>query len=94
MARLPALIVLLVLGVLSLPTSAALFDGPGTENWILPIQLGAMAAIGAVVGLALPLAPAGSTPLRRVLVGAAWGVGMAIVGVVLFWFLLNGIRGA
>ena len=38
--------VLLVLGVLSLPAAAYVLDAPGTENWIVPVQLVAMAAIG------------------------------------------------
>jgi hypothetical protein len=52
--RLAALVLLLVAGILSLPLAAAAFDGEGTENWILPAQLGGMAVLGAVVGYLLP----------------------------------------
>lgn len=87
--------VLLVAGILSLPLSAALFDGPTTENWILPIQLLAMAGIGACLTVAFPaLAPAGAGSGRRLVVGVGWGIAAALCGVALFWFLLNGLRGA
>ena len=35
--RVVALLVLLVLGVVSLPLVASVLDGEGTENWILPV---------------------------------------------------------
>jgi hypothetical protein len=52
-----------------------------------------MALIGALVGLVLPGFLTGSTR-RRVLVGAAYGVGAAVVGVLIFFLLLNGFSGA
>ena len=65
-------LVLMVLGVLSLPLVASLFDGEGTENWIIPVQLILMAIIGAVVTLALPSLIEGegiSIPVAR-----GWGL--------------------
>ncbi len=52
--RLVALVLLLAAGILSLPLAAFAFDGEGTENFILPAQLGGMAVLGAVVGYLLP----------------------------------------
>jgi len=81
-------------GIASLPLAASLFDGEGSENWILPVQLVGMAAVGAVVGSLLPsLAGAGSSPGQRAGIGAATGVGMAVVGVVIFFLLLSGFTG-
>jgi hypothetical protein len=87
--------VLLVTGGYSLPVTAYFFDGPRTENWLLPIQLGAMALIGAACAVALPaLAPAGASTGRRALLGVGWGLLGAVVGVLISWFLLTGLRGA
>ncbi len=93
--RLVALVVLLAAGIISLPLAAAAFDGEGTENWILPAQLGGMAVLGAVVGNLLPGLAGDSASRRR----ATWvGVGvallLAVVGVVFFFLLLNGFDGA
>lgn len=93
MTRLLGWLVLIAAGMLSLPLAAYFLDDRGTENWILPVQLGGMALIGALVGLALPGFLSGSTR-RRVLLGAAYGVGAAVVGVLIFFFLLNGLSGA
>lgn len=93
--RVVGVLVLLVAGMLSLPVAAAFLDGAGTENWIVPAQLGAMAAVGAGTTLALPaLARAGAVPARRALTGIWWGLLAALAGVLVFWFLLNGFRGA
>ena len=93
--RLLGIVVLLVLGMLSLPAAASVLDGQGTENWIVPVQLVAMAAIGAAVTIALPgLAREGATTGRRALTGAWWGLLAAAVGVVVFWLLLSGFGGA
>ena len=90
-----AVLLLLVAGVLSLPVVAYFFDGQGTENWIIPIELLVMALLGAVVGRALPgLAGAGATPGRAMVVGAITGVVASFVGVVLFFLLLSGFEGA
>ena len=93
--RVVGIVVLLVLGILSLPAAASVLDGQGTENWIVPVQLVAMAAIGAAVTIALPgLAREGATTGRRALTGAWWGLLAAAVGVVVFWLLLSGFGGA
>ena len=93
--RVVALVVLLVLGVLSLPLVAAVLDGEGTENWIIPVQLLLMAAIGALVGRMVPaLAGPGATRGRAVLVGAAAGVAAAVLGLLIFFVLLSGLDGA
>jgi hypothetical protein len=93
--RLVGIVVLVVLGMLSLPVSAYALDDPGTENWIVPVQLLAMAALGAAVTVGLPgMAREGATTGRRALTGAWWGLLAAFVGVIVFWFLLNGFRGA
>lgn len=93
--RLVGIVVLVVLGMLSLPVSAYVLDDPGTENWIVPVQLLAMAALGAAVTVGLPgMAREGGSTGRRALTGAWWGLLAAFAGVVVFWFLLNGFRGA
>lgn len=93
--RVVGIVVLLVLGMLSLPLSAYFLDGQGTENWIVPVQLVAMAALGAAVTVSLPgLAREGASTGRRALTGVWWGLLAAFVGVVVFWFLLNGFSGA
>lgn len=93
--RIVGAVVLLVTGMLSLPLSAALLDGEGTENWIVPVQLLAMAGIGAGLAVALPaLAREGAPTGRRAMTGAWWGLLAALVGVLVFWFAINGITGA
>ncbi len=93
--RVVGIVVLLVLGILSLPAAASVLDGQGTENWIVPVQLAAMAAIGAAVTIALPgLAREDATTGRRAMTGAWWGLLAAAVGVVVFWLLLSGFGGA
>ena len=88
-------VVLLATGIYSLPLAAALLDEEGTENWIVPVQLLVMAAIGAGLALALPaMARAGAPAGRRALTGAWWGLLAAFLGVLLFWFLLSGFGGA
>lgn len=93
--RLLALTILLVAGILSLPLAAYLLDDQGSENWILPVQLGGMAALGGVVGVLLPgLARPGSSRGRAARIGALVGVGLAVLGVVVFFLLLSGFDGA
>ena len=93
--RLAALVLLLVAGILSLPLAAAAFDGEGTENFILPAQLGGMAVLGAVVGYLLPgLAGDTASKRRAMWVGVGVGLLLAVFGVVLFFLLLNGFDGA
>ncbi len=93
--RVVALPVFLVAGVLSLPLAAYFLEDRGTENWIVPVQLLVMAAIGAGVTVTLPaLARAHAPTGRRALTGALWGLLAASVGVLVFWFQLSGFRGA
>ena len=93
--RVVGIVVLLVLGVLSLPAVAFVIDGEGAENWIIVVDLVAMAAVGAAVTIALPgLAREGATTGRRAMTGAWWGLLAAAVGVVVFWLLLSGFGGA
>lgn len=95
MPRVLAYLVLLVAGVLSLPVAAAFFDGEGSENWILPVQIGGMAVVGALVGATTPaLVGEGASTGRRVVLGAVIGVVVALIGVALFFLLLNGFDGA
>src|SRR6188472_1904695 len=92
--RVVGIVVLLVLGVLSLPAVAFVIDGEGAENWIIVVDLVAMAAVGAAVTIALPgLAREGATTGRRAMTGAWWGLLAAAVGVVVFWLLLSGFGG-
>jgi hypothetical protein len=93
--RVVGIVVLLVLGVLSLPAAAYVLDEQGTENWIVPAQLVVMAAVGAAVTVALPgLAREGATTGRRAMTGAWWGLLAAAVGVVVAWLLISGFGGA
>jgi hypothetical protein len=93
--RVAAVAVLVVAGIASLPLAALFLDGEGTENLIVPAQLAGMAVVGAAVGLLLPgLAGARATSRRAAWTGALVGVGMAVVGVLLFFLLLNGFDGA
>lgn len=93
--RVVGVVVLLGAGILSLPLTAAVLDGDGTENWIVPVQLVLMAGIGAAAAVALPaLAPEAATTGRRALTGAGWGLLAALVGLAVFWLLLNGFGGA
>jgi hypothetical protein len=93
--RLVGIVVLLVLGMLSLPAAAYVLDSPGTENWIVPVQLLAMAAAGAAVTVALPaMARAGAPSGRRAMTGAWWGLLAALAGVAVSWIAISGFRGA
>ena len=95
MPRILAFTILLLAGILSLPVSAAFFDGEGSENWIIPVQLGGMAVVGALVGMATPaLARESAGTGRRMVFGALLGLLAALIGVALFFLLLNGFDGA
>jgi hypothetical protein len=93
--RWSAVLILLVLGIFSLPVAALFSDSEGSENWILPGAIALIVALGAIVGSALPgLAGPGASRARGALVGAGVGVAMLVVGVVIFFLLLNGFEGA
>lgn len=93
--RAVAVVVLLVAGILSLPVSAFFFDGEGSENWILPVALLAMAVLGAVVGRLLPgLGGAGASVARSAWIGAVVGVVASLAGFVIFFLLISGLDGA
>ena len=93
--RLVALVLLLGAGIVSLPLAALAFDGEGTENFILPAQLGGMVLLGAAVGYLLPgLAGEVASRRRAVWVGVGVALLFAVLGVVFFFLLLNGVDGA
>jgi len=93
--RVVAVVVLLASGILSLPLAAAALDGGRTENWIIPVQLLVVAAIGAALTVALPaMARVGAPAGIRALTGLGWGLLAGLAGILLFWFLLNGFHGA
>ena len=75
------------------PLAATFLDDQGSENWILPVDVALVALLGGLLGAALPGFVAGPTR-RRVLVGAAYGVAAAAVGVLVFFLLLSGFEGA
>ena len=90
-----ALLILLAAGVLSLPVSALFLDDEGNENWILPAAFAAMAVIGAVVGSVLPgVAGRDASAAKGRWVGALVGVGMLLLGTLVFFLLLSGFDGA
>ncbi len=90
-----AVVILLVLGVFSLPVTASFFDGEGSENWIVPVAVLVMAVVGAVVGSMLPgLAGPRANQQRGAITGAVVGVVMLVLGLVVFFLLLNGFEGA
>ena len=93
--RVVVVAVLVLLGMVSLPLVASVLDGQGTENWILPVHLLVMAAVGAVAGRLVPaLAGEGASPPRAVVVGGLVGLGGAVLGLVVFFLLLSGLGGA
>ncbi len=91
--RTPGGLLLLAAGILSPALVAMFLDDQGSENWILPVQIGGMAVVGALVGVGVPGFLSGSGT-RRALLGAAAGVAAAMLGVVVFFLLLSGIDGA
>ncbi len=93
--RVVAVVALLASGILTLPLAAAVLDGGRTENWIIPVHLLVVAAIGAALTVALPaMARAGAPAGTRALTGAGWGLLAGLAGILLFWLLLNGFHGA
>lgn len=92
--RAGAALFLVVLGVLSLPLVAMVFDEAGQERWIIPVQVALMTLVGVGVGLLVPaLAGADATRTRRAVVGALIALVGVAISLVLFVVLLNGIGG-
>ena len=86
-----ALVLLVAAGVVSLPVVAAFLDGSSVDSLIIPVQLAAMALVGAIVGYLLPgLAGDGASSSRGAGFGALVGVAAALVSVAVFALLLNG----
>ena len=89
------MLLLLVLGIFSLPVTAYFFDGEGSENWIIPVAVLLMAVLGAIVGSMLPgIAGPGASQQRGAIIGAVVGVVMLVLGIVVFFVLLSGFDGA
>ena len=90
-----AVLILLVLGIFSLPVAASFSDSEGSENWILPGAVALMVVLGGIVGYLLPgIAGECSTRSRGALICAVVGVGMLVLGIVIFFLLLSGFDGA
>lgn len=94
MKKFLGVVILIAGGALSLPMSAMFFDGPATENYVLPIAIGASVVLGIIVAQLLPLAAAGASPGKKALVGGLWGLAGMAIGLAFFWFALNGLTGA
>lgn len=94
--RVVAAAVLGLAGLLGLPLTALVLDrSPSTEQLILPVHLLAVALVGAGLARWLPAGTrADGARAARPLVGAAWGLLAAGIGLAVFWFLLNGVGGA
>lgn len=89
-----ATLVLLALGVLSLPLVALVFDQAGQQAWIIPAQVVVMAVIGAGVGVLVPsLAGSGASRARAATVRALIALAGVAISLVLFVMLLDGIGG-
>lgn len=84
-------LLLIAAGLISLPLAAALLDDQGDENWILLIQIGGMMVVGALVALGIPGFVSGSSR-RRVMLGAAYDLAAAVVGVLVFFVVLSGFE--
>ena len=88
--RVVALAVLVVLGILSLPVSAAFLDGDSTEDLVVPVQLVVMAVVGALVGYLLPgLGGPSSSKGRSASIGVVVGLVAALLSIVVFYLLLG-----
>lgn len=86
-------IALVVVGCIALPVSAYFLDETEVgENLILPVHAAFTALVGA--GLGTAVLSRDHSPRRRALTGAGLGLVGAVVGLVLFFLLLNGFDGA
>lgn len=85
------LALLVAAGLVSLPVVAAFLDGPSTDDLIVPAQIALMAVAGALIGYLQPgIAGAASSSARSAGFGALVGVAAALVGVAVFFLLMNG----
>ena len=90
--RTVAVLVVVVVGLLSLPVVATFLDSDSTEALVVPVQVALMAVVGALVGRVLPgIAGATATRPRGALVGAVLGVAVALLSAAFFVWLLGGI---
>ncbi len=91
--RLYAIVLLIVLGVVTLPLVAAVIDRVN-ENLIAPVHVGLMLLAGILLWTKLPGLSDSTNTSRRVAVGAAAGFLGAVTAYVVFFFLLSGFGGA
>ena len=83
------MVLLILVGIFSLPVVATFLDGQSTEYLIVPIQLAVMAVVGAITGYLLPgVSGFGSSSARSAMVGAVVGVAAALGGIAVFSLLL------
>lgn len=88
--RIIALVLLVLVGVLSLPVTAAFLDGGSTEDLVIPAQLILAAVLGAVIGYVLPgLGGPGTARGRSAAIGAAIALVVAVLGILVFAVLLG-----
>ncbi len=86
-------IALVIVGCIALPVSAYFLDETEAgENLILPVHAAFTALVGA--GLGIVVLPRDRSTRLRALTGAGLGLVGALVGLVLFFVLLNGFDGA
>lgn len=83
--------VLIPAAAISLPIAATFLDHPeGRERWIMPAQVGGMAAVGAGLGAAMPHAlTASGSHGRAALIGAGAAIGAAALADAAFYLLLG-----
>ncbi|WP_313408618.1 hypothetical protein [Aeromicrobium sp.] len=87
-----ALLVIVAIGLF--PTTAAVLD-ESNEDWILPVFVAVMVALGALLWVLVPaVAGERSRIAHRVAVGGAAGLAAAVAAIIVFYALLNGYSGA
>src|SRR4051794_31584645 len=88
--RVVALVLLVIVGALSLPVSAAFLDGDSTEDLVVPVQLIVVTLLGALAGYLLPgLGGPASSRRRSALVGVVVGLVSALVSIAWFSLILG-----
>lgn len=89
-----AVVVLVLLGVLSLPLVALVVDTID-ENLIAPVHVGLVLAAGIATWTLVPgVAAPGMPTSRRIALGAVVGFLSALTAYLVFFLLLNGLSGA